>query len=185
MAAAFKTADVTAVVTWKPIVSTILESPDAKEVFDSSKIPGEIIDLMVVNTEVLKDNPKFAKALAGIWYDTLAAMKSDPKAKESMAQASGTDLKGFEEQLATTALFADPKDAVAFTDSDDLKTTTERVSKFLFEKSLLGKDAKTPGAVGVEFPDKTAFGDKDNVKFRYNSTYMKEAAEGKLQAAAQ
>jgi NitT/TauT family transport system substrate-binding protein len=185
MAAAFKTPDVTAVVTWKPIVSTILESPDAKEVFDSSKIPGEIIDLMVVNTDVLKDNPKFAKALVGIWYETLATMKSGTASKEAMAAASGTDLKGFEEQLATTALFADPKDAVAFATGGDLKTTTERVSKFLFEKSLLGKDAKTPGAVGVEFPDKTVFGDKDNVKFRYDSTFMKEAAEGKLQAAAQ
>ena len=46
------------------------------QVFDSSKIPGEIIDLMVANTEVVKDNPKFAKALAGIWYETLATMKS-------------------------------------------------------------------------------------------------------------
>ena len=184
MAAAFKTPDVTAVVTWKPIVSTILESPDAHEVFDSSKIPGEIIDLMVVNTEVVKDNPKFGKALAGIWYETLATMKSGNESKESMAKASGTDLKGFEEQLATTKLFSDPKDAVAFTNGGDLKTTTERVSKFLFEKSLLGKDAKTEGAVGVEFPDKTVFGDKGNVKFRYDATFMNEAAEGKLQASA-
>jgi NitT/TauT family transport system substrate-binding protein len=184
MAAAYKTPEVTAVVTWKPIVSTIMESPDAHKVFDSSQIPGEIIDLMVVNTEVLKDNPKFAKALAGIWYDTMAAMKSDPAAKESMAKASGTDLKGFEEQLATTELFSDPKDAVKFTTSGDLKTTTERVSKFLFEKSLLGKDAKSEGAIGVEFPDKTVFGDKDNVKFRYDATFMKDAADGKLQAAA-
>ena len=75
MAAAYKTKDVTAVVTWKPIVSTILESPDAHKVFDSSQIPGEIMDLMVVNTNVLKDNPKFAKALVGIWYETLATMK--------------------------------------------------------------------------------------------------------------
>ena len=111
-------------------------------------------------------------------------MKSGTASKEAMAAASGTDLKGFEEQLATTALFADPKDAVAFATGGDLKTTTERVSKFLFEKSLLGKDAKTPGAVGVEFPDKAVFGDKDNVKFRY-VTFMKQAAEGKLQAAAQ
>jgi NitT/TauT family transport system substrate-binding protein len=180
MAAAFKTPEVTAVVTWKPIVSTILESPDAHNVFDSSKIPGEIIDLMVVNTEVLKDNPKFGKALAGIWYDTMAALASDPKAKEAMAQASGTDLKGFEEQLATTQLFADPKGAVAFTTSGDLKTTTERVSQFLFDKALLGKDAKSAGAIGVEFPDKSVFGDKDNVKFRYDATYMTEAADGKL-----
>jgi NitT/TauT family transport system substrate-binding protein len=180
MAAAYKTKDVTAVVTWKPIVSTIMESPDAKKVFDSSKIPGEIIDLMVVNSAVLKDNPKFAKALVGIWYETLATMKSGTASKESMAKASGTDLKGFDEQLATTKLFSEPKDAVAFTTGGDLKTTTERVSKFLFEKSLLGKDAKTEGAIGVEFPDKTVFGDKGNVKFRYDASYMTEAVEGKL-----
>lgn len=180
MAAAYKTPDVTAVVTWKPIVSTILESPDAHKVFDSSQIPGEIIDLMVVNSGVLKDNPKFAKALVGIWYETLATMKKGTASKEAMAKASGTDLKGFDEQLATTKLFSDPKDAVAFTTGKDLKTTTDRVSKFLFEKSLLGKDAKSDGAVGVEFPDKSVFGDKGNVKFRYDATFMKEAADGKL-----
>jgi NitT/TauT family transport system substrate-binding protein len=180
MAAAYKTPDVTAVVTWKPIVSTILESPDAHKVFDSSQIPGEIIDLMVVNSAVLKDNPKFAKALVGIWYETLATMKKGTASKEAMAKASGTDLKGFDEQLATTKLFSDPKDAVAFTTGKDLKTTTERVSKFLFEKSLLGKDAKSEGAVGVEFPDKSVFGDKGNIKFRYDATFMKEAADGRL-----
>jgi NitT/TauT family transport system substrate-binding protein len=180
MAGAYKTADVTAVVTWKPIVSTILESPDAKKVFDSSQIPGEIIDLMVANSAVVKDNPNFAKALAGIWYDTMVALGKDPAAKESMAKASGTDVKGFEEQLATTKLFSAPADAMAFTNGADLKTTTERVSKFLFDKSLLGKDAKSPAAIGVEFPDKTVFGDKANVKLRYDASFMKAAADGKL-----
>ena len=98
-----------------------------------------------------------------------------------MAKASGTDLKGFEEQLATTeAVLRAEADAVAFTTSADLKTTTERVSKFLFDKALLGKDAKTAGAIGVEFPDKTVFGDKGNVKLRYDATFMSEAADGKL-----
>jgi NitT/TauT family transport system substrate-binding protein len=185
MAAAYKTPEVTAVVTWKPIVSTILESSDAHNVFDSSKIPGEIIDLMVANTEVLKDNPNFGKALAGIWYETIAKMKGDKATKEAMAQASGTDLTGFDEMLVTTEMFYEPKAAVAFATSGDLKTTTERVSKFLFDKSLLGKDAKSASAIGVEFPDKTVFGDKDNVKFRYDATFMNEAALGKLQASAQ
>ncbi len=180
MAAAYKTADVTAVVTWKPIVSTILESPDAKKVFDSSQIPGEIIDLMVANTEVVKDNPKFAKALAGIWYDTMTALGKDPAAKEAMAKASGTDVKGFDEQLATTKLFAAPKDAVAFTTGADLKKTTGLVSTFLFDKSLLGKDAKSPEAIGVAFPDGSIYGDKGNVKLRYDATFMQAAADGKL-----
>lgn len=37
LAAAFKTSDVTAVVTWNPIVSEILASSDAKKVFNSSR----------------------------------------------------------------------------------------------------------------------------------------------------
>ena len=180
MAAAYKTADVTAVVTWKPIVSTILESPDAKKVFDSSQIPGEIIDLMVANTDVVKSNPKFGMALAGIWYDTMVAMGKEAAAKEQMAKASGTDVKGFDEQLATTKLFSTPKDALTFTGSADLKATTEKVSKFLFDKALLGTDAKTAGAIGVEFPDKSVFGEKGNVKLRYDASYMQAAADGKL-----
>ena len=80
--------------------------PKTTLVFDSSKIPGEILDLMVVNSEVLKDNPKLGKALVGAWYETLALMQAkDAKATaalESMAKASGTDLAGFKGQLATT-----------------------------------------------------------------------------------
>ena len=37
-----------------------------------------------------------------------------------------------------------------------------------------------PQTIGVEFPDKTVFGDKSNVKFRYDATFMKEAEDGKL-----
>ncbi|MEM6934759.1 MAG: ABC transporter substrate-binding protein, partial [Pseudomonadota bacterium] len=41
MIAAYATDDVEAVVTWNPLVSTILEQPDATKVFDSADIPGE------------------------------------------------------------------------------------------------------------------------------------------------
>jgi NitT/TauT family transport system substrate-binding protein len=184
MAAAYKTADVTAVATWNPIVSEILASPDAHKVFDSSQIPGEIMDLMVVNTEVLKDNPDFGKALVGIWYETLDKMLADNEAgkaaREAMAKASGTDLAGFNAQLAATRLFATPKEAAAFTASKDIAVTMDRVRNFLFAKSLLGKDAKSADAVGVELADKKVLGDAKNVKLRFNPSFMALAAEGKL-----
>jgi NitT/TauT family transport system substrate-binding protein len=146
MAAAYKTAEVTAVVTWNPIVAEILGSPDAKKVFDSSQIPGEIMDLMVVNTAVLKDNPEFAKALVGIWYETIAKMNEagapGKEAKEAMAKASGTDLAGFDSQLASTKLFDTAPAAVAFTESKTVASTMDRVRKFLFEKALLGKEIR-------------------------------------------
>jgi NitT/TauT family transport system substrate-binding protein len=184
LAAAYKTPDVTAVVTWNPIVSEILGSPDAKKVFDSSQIPGEIMDLMVVNTAILKDNPNFGKALVGIWYETIAKMKAadagGKEAKEAMAKASGTDLAGFDSQLASTKLFDKAPDAVAFTESKTVAATMDRVRKFLFDKALLGKDAKSADAIGIEFADKTVHGDKANVKLRFDATYMEAAAKGKL-----
>ncbi|MBR0558326.1 putative urea ABC transporter substrate-binding protein [Ciceribacter sp. L1K23] len=184
MVAAYETSDVTAVVTWNPLVSTILENPTAKKVFDSSQIPGEIIDLMVANSDVLKDNPDFGKALAGIWYDTMAVMTADSAegkaAREEMGKASGTDLAGFEAQMAATKLFDKPADAVAFTGSQDLPKTMDLVRSFLFEKGLLGSGAPSADVIGIEMPDGSVLGDKANVKFRFTTTYMDAAAKGTL-----
>lgn len=181
---AYQTPDVTAVVTWNPLVSTILETPSAKKVFDSSQIPGEIIDLMVANTSVLKDNPNFGKALAGIWYETAALLtaKTDEgkAAREAMGSASGTDLKGFESQLAATKLFDKPADAVAFTTSPDLPKTMDLVRNFLFEKGLLGNGAPSADVIGIEMPDGKVLGDANNVKLRFAETYMKAAVDGSL-----
>ncbi|HEV7718670.1 MAG TPA: putative urea ABC transporter substrate-binding protein [Arsenicitalea sp.] len=184
MVAAYQTADVTSVATWNPLVSSILAIPSAKEVFDSSKIPGEIIDMLVANTDVLKDNPDFGKALVGIWYDTMKMMTADDAAgkaaRTAMGTASGTDLPGFEAQLKATMLFAKPADAVAFTASPELPKTMKRVSDFLFDKALLGTSAKSADAIGVSYPGGTIAGDKANVKLRFDTTYMQAAADGKL-----
>ncbi|MCO6179854.1 putative urea ABC transporter substrate-binding protein [Ciceribacter sp. RN22] len=184
MVAAYKTPDVTAVVTWNPLVSAIQEDKSARKVFDSSQIPGEIIDLMVANTEVLKDNPDFGKALAGIWYDTMAVMTADSDegraARTAMGAASGTDLAGFEAQMAATKLFDKPADAVGFTGSADLPKTMDHVRNFLFEKGLLGSGASSADVIGIEMPDGSVLGDKDNVKLRFTSTYMEAVAKGTL-----
>lgn len=184
MVAAYKSADVTAVVTWNPLVSTVLEDPSARTVFDSSQIPGEIIDLMVANTKVLADNPNFGKALAGIWYETAALLTAQTDegkaAREAMGVASGTDLKGFEGQLAATKLFDKPADAVAFTVSPSLTKTMDLVRNFLFAKGLLGNGAPSADIIGIEMPDGKVLGDSGNVKFRFTGAYMKAAAEGSL-----
>jgi NitT/TauT family transport system substrate-binding protein len=184
MVGAFQTKDVTAMVTWNPMVSEIAKLPSAHKVFDSTKVPGEIIDMMAANTQVLKDNPNFGKALVGIWYDTMklmmAADASADEAKTAMGKASGTDLAGFNDQLAATKLFDKPADAVAFTDSPDLPKTMDLVRTFLFDKGLLGSGAASADVIGIELPDGSVLGDKANVKLRFTDTYMKAAADGSL-----
>ena len=184
MVGAFQTADVTAMVTWNPMVSEILALPDATKAFDSAQIPGEIIDMMVANTDVLKDNPNFGKALAGIWYDTMAVMTADTPegaaARAAMGTASGTDQAGFESQLAATKLFPTAAEAVTFTTSPDLKVTMDKVRTFLFDKGLLGSGAPSADVIGIELPGGEVLGDANNIKLRFSDVYMKAAADGSL-----
>jgi NitT/TauT family transport system substrate-binding protein len=184
LVAAFGAPSVTSAVTWKPLLSELVAQPKTSLVFDSSKTPGEILDLMVVNSAVLKDNPKLGKALVGAWYETMTLMQGkDAKATaalESMAKASGTDLAGFKEQLATTYLYATPASAVAATASPDLVKKMDLVRKFSFDHGLLGEGAKSVDVVGIAFPGGVTLGDKANVKMRFDTTYMKLAADGKL-----
>jgi len=182
--AAFKAATVTATVTWKPQLAEVAATPSTTLVFDSSKIPGEILDLMVINSKTLKANPALGKALVGAWYETLTVMAGkDAKAKaalETMAKASGTDLAGFNSQLATTHLYDTPALALAFANSADLMAKMDLVRKFSFDHGLLGEGAKTVDAVGIEFPGGKTLGSAANVKMRFDTSYMQLAADKKL-----
>lgn len=179
--AAFSSDDITAVTTWNPQLSELTAMPNATKVFDSSKIPGEIIDMMVVNTETLADNPKLGKALVGAWFEVMALMKAgDKEALEFMAKASGTDLEGYKSQLASTMMFYDAKDALDFAKSTTLPATMKKVSEFSFDHGILGEGAPNAEFIGMEFPGGSTFGDKGNVKLRFIDTYVKMAAEGTL-----
>jgi len=184
MVAAYGTPDVTTVVTWNPLLSEIDAMDGANKVFDSSQIPGEIIDTMMVNTETLKDNPEFGKALVGAWYEMMSVMsKTDEAAtaaRTAMAEASGTDLAGYDAQLATTQMFYAPADAVSFTNDEKLTATMEFVAEFLFSHGILGEGATSPDFVGMEFPGGKTLGDTANIKLRFDPSYMAMAADGTL-----
>jgi NitT/TauT family transport system substrate-binding protein len=182
--AAFSAPQTTALVTWNPQLSEVKKEPGAHEVFDSSQIPGEILDTLIVDTATLKDNPNLGKALTGIWYETLAVMMRDDDqgkaARAAMAKLSGTDLAGFESQLKTTHLFVDPKDAAAFTTDPALVTATDRVRHFSFEHGLFGQAARSVDDIGISFAGGKVLGSPDNVKLRFDPTFMTLAANGQL-----
>ena len=183
MVAVFPTAGVTSVATWNPLLSEILTMPGANKVFDSSQIPGEIIDLLVINTDVLKANPNLGKALTGAWYEIMATMsdvgQAGIAARTAMGSASGTDLAGYESQLASTKMFYSAAKAVEFTKSAALKTTMKNVAEFSFAHGLLGEGAPDAGFIGIETPA-GVFGNSGNIKFRFDPSYMQMAADGKL-----
>jgi NitT/TauT family transport system substrate-binding protein len=184
IAGAFTAPDVTAAVAWNPQLSAMKATPGAKGVFSSADVPGEILDLLVVDTATLKANPNLGKALAGMWYETMALMQRQDAegkaARAAMAKLAGTTPEEFERQLATTYLYADPKAAVAATSSPALITTMTRVRDFSFSKGLFGQSATTPDAVGMSFPHNKTLGDANRVTLRFDASFMQMAADGKL-----
>jgi len=177
---------VDAVATWKPMASQILTAQKVHSLFNSSLIPGEIVDLMAIRTDLLRrpdgSGEKFARALTGAWYEVMGLMASpgaDP-VLTVMAQASQDSLASLKEQLSTTHMFTSPKDALQFVLAPAFKEKMDLVRQFCFRHKLLGDGTTAVDDVGIRFADGTALGKPERVRLRFVSTYLQLAAEGKL-----
>jgi NitT/TauT family transport system substrate-binding protein len=175
-----------AVVTWKPLVSQVQKMKGVNTLFDSSKIPGEILDLLVVRTEILNrpdgSGKNFAKAITGAWYEMMARMnaKDSDKALSAIAAVSEDTLESYKNQLSTTHMMYKPEEAAAMASSAGIKDKMKLVRQFCFTHGLLGSGAKSPDDVAVQYSDKSVQGQSGRVRLRFDDNYMKLAAGGKL-----
>lgn len=86
---AYKTGQVDAVVTFEPMRTRLLAA-GAHILFDSSRIPNEIFDVLVVRREYLQRHPRQIAQLAQAWYRALDYMRASPEdAAERMAKRLG------------------------------------------------------------------------------------------------
>lgn len=164
-----------AAVTWNPILMQARNGKGVKLVFDSSKIPGEIIDLMVVRKDA---DPSLKAALRGAWYEAMQIMSGKgPDSKsmlEFMAAEAGGTLAEFNAQLKTTKMFFTEKQADDFVKSADLKKTMDYVRTFSFDHGLFGEGASSVDFVGIEFADGSILGNSNHVKLRFPSNNVKD-----------
>jgi NitT/TauT family transport system substrate-binding protein len=168
-----------AVATWEPHVSELLQLKDADTVFTSAKIPGEIIDAIVVSSKVLKDNPNFGKALTGAWYETMGIITGSgdqaTNARKLMAEFSQTT----PEDVASTLkdkikMFYTPKDATEFFSSPQMVKTMDLTRNFAVEHKLFGEGVTDVNAIGMTFP-KATLGDQGKILMRFNETFTAAA----------
>jgi NitT/TauT family transport system substrate-binding protein len=169
-----------AVVTWNPVLMNVRSVKGSTMVFDSSKIPGEILDCLVVRA----DTPDAVKkAMVGAWFETMAVMASQTKegknSLEQMAKSANCTLAMFMAQLKTTYMYYNPADAASYAQSGDLKKIMDYIREFLFSHGVYGTKV-TKDKIGIQFPDKTIIGDPKNVKLRFDANYMQMAADKKL-----
>ena len=75
---AFEKGQVDAAVTFDPYRAQFLRA-GAATLFDSTQIPGEIVDLLAVRSSVIEKRPDAVRALLAGWFDAIDYMKRDPK----------------------------------------------------------------------------------------------------------
>jgi NitT/TauT family transport system substrate-binding protein len=74
---AFEKGQVDGAVTFDPYRAQFLQA-GAKALFDSTQIPGEIVDLLAVRATVLEKQPKAVQALLTGWFGAIEYMKREP-----------------------------------------------------------------------------------------------------------
>jgi NitT/TauT family transport system substrate-binding protein len=75
---AFEKGQVDGAVTFDPYRAELLRA-GATTLFDSTQIPGEIVDLLAVRATVLDKQPKAVQALLAAWFGAIDYLKREPK----------------------------------------------------------------------------------------------------------
>ena len=81
---------VSAAVSYEPVASA-LRAAGFQNIFDSRQMQGEIVDVLVVRTDLLVDRAAQVDALLAAWHSGMQALHDDPGAAAALL-APGTDL---------------------------------------------------------------------------------------------
>lgn len=114
----FLTNKVDVIVTFEPIRSELLKE-GANLIFDSSQIPNEILDVLVVRTDVLKKEKKKLQEITSQWFKVL----DDIKLKSKDFEYFLTDQIKMKQSDIKNAL-------------ETIKFPTKEQSKFIFDKEI-------------------------------------------------
>jgi len=150
---------VEAVTTWNPHLFQAVEGGKGKVIFSSKEIPGEIIDVLVVNNNALRESPALGWVLTEAWYDAMKAIEDPATREESikiMADGAHATVDEFKKMLLGTDLRTDRGKAAAFLEADSTKATLDKIKKFSIDHGLV-KDTKFTVGYGHTASEKLRF----------------------------
>jgi NitT/TauT family transport system substrate-binding protein len=153
--------DFEAIVVWNPFVlETLNKRKDTRVLFDSTAIPGEIIDMVVVSQAALDKagGPEFAAAAAEAFY-AVARRLEDPAARDQTLIALGEkfsnlDLASMRKVVQQTRFYGTPQAGLKVLDSAETRAIMEKVLAFCASHEIVprkpaigyGDKAAAPGA---------------------------------------
>jgi len=159
-----------AIVVWNPFVmETLNKRDDVHVLFDSSKIEGEIIDMVVMSAASL-DQPggdRFAAALADAFYSVSDRIEAADTREDTLValgeKFSHLDAKAMEKVVEQTRFYKTPDAGVALFKSEDIKGVMGKVVAFEKDHEML------------ESEPKIAYGGDTEAHLRFETKYMEMA----------
>ena len=126
-----------AIVVWNPfVISTLASREDVRVLFDSTKIPNEIVDSVVVAKSSLEKpgGEAFACAVIETFYEVNKAM-ADPAKRDDTLKAIGqkfaaVSLEDMEKVVKQTKFYGTPDEGIAVLTGAELPKTMETVVGF-------------------------------------------------------
>jgi NitT/TauT family transport system substrate-binding protein len=115
---AFAAGEVDAVVSYPPWSVELRRNAAAQVVFDSTRIPGDICDLLVARPQVLQRHPDLPARLARIWGTVRVMLESDPSAMSAIAAREGMSPREMDACLRDGIHLLSADEQTAFITSD-------------------------------------------------------------------
>jgi NitT/TauT family transport system substrate-binding protein len=169
-----KQSEIEAIIVWNPFVlETLGKRKDAHVLFDSTKIPNEIIDSVVVAQASL-DKPggrEFASAVIETFY-TINRRMADPATRDDTLVALGEkfshlNLEAMKKVVQQTKFYSTPMEALALMTGPELRPLTQRVVDFCVKQEIV------PSAPKVGYGSKT---EAPGVALRFDPGYLPAVA---------
>jgi len=163
-------ADIQSIMVWNPFVLQTLRTRDgSKVIFDSSTIPEEIIDMVVVGKDVLakEGGEAFAGAIVEAFYEVNKMMADSTTGNETLIaigeKFSSLDLADMKEVVKQTRFYGTPEDALTLLNSEKFRNETmPQVSSFCESHGIV---ASKP-TIGFN---------KDDAQFNFTTKFVEAA----------
>jgi NitT/TauT family transport system substrate-binding protein len=170
-----KQAGFESIIVWNPFVlETLNKRPDTQVLFDSTKIPNEIIDMVVISEDALKrpGGKEFACAVIDTYY-ALNKRLADSATHDQTLVALGEkfshlDLAAMKKVVEQTKFYSTPEQGLNVLTGAETKTIMDRVVKFCVSHQIV------PSAPAVGYGTKQ---DAPKAAFRLDPSFIREATK--------
>lgn len=137
--ASYQSGEVDAVVTYEPSKSMLINA-GAKVLFDSSKIPNEVVDVLVTSEQVIKDKKRALHALTEGWFKALEYIKvSRTDAMQIMAANEFLSVEAFSKAFDDLVIPSKAENRKMLELNGLLLKPMRRLARLMYEKGSVAK----------------------------------------------